>query len=65
MKLVFTIKVVNLGPVYMEVGGLKVGGVTRLCIQSLILVWSRLHYGWGDHMRVYMDKQVTTPKQVT
>ena len=26
----------------------RLGGVTRLSIQSLILMWSRLHVGWGN-----------------
>ena len=29
-------------------GGPSVGGVTRLSIQSLILMWSRLHVRWGN-----------------
>ena len=29
-------------------GGTRVGGVTRLSILSLILIWSRLHVRWGD-----------------
>ena len=29
-------------------GGPQVGGVTRLSIQSLILMWSRLHVRWGN-----------------
>ena len=28
------------------------GGVTRLSIQSLILIWLRLHDMWGDPARV-------------
>ena len=44
----------NSGPVYMEVGGPQVGevtrlgGVTRLSIWYLILIWSRLHDRWVD-----------------
>ena len=26
----------------------RLGGVTRLSIKSLILIWSRLHDGWGN-----------------
>ena len=33
-------------------GGPQVGEVTRLSIQSLILIWSRLHDRWGDPTRV-------------
>ena len=44
----------------------RLGGVTRLSIQSLILIWSRLHDRWGDHMRDdYMERRVTPPKRVT
>ena len=44
----------------------RFGGVTRLSIQSLILIWSRLHDRWGDHMRDdYMERRVTPPKRVT
>ena len=39
----------------------KNGEVTRLSIQSLILIWSHLHDRWGDRMRDYMDRRVTTP----
>ena len=30
----------------------RVGGVTRLSTWSLILIWSRLHYRWGDPQAV-------------
>ena len=42
-------------------GGPQVGEVTRLSIQSLMLIWSRLHGRWGDNMRHYMDRRVTPP----
>ena len=38
----------------------QVGGVTRLSISSLILTWSRLHDKWGDHIRDYMDRRITS-----
>ena len=41
--------------------GLQVGEVTRLSIQSLILIWSSLHGRWDDHMRYCMDRRVTSP----
>ena len=41
--------------------GLQVGEVTRLSIQSLILIWSSLHDRWDDHMRYCMDRRVTPP----
>ena len=34
------------GPQVGEVA--RLGGVTRPSIQSLILIWSRLHDSWGD-----------------
>ena len=43
-----------LGPVYIEVGDpqvgevIRLGGVTRQSIQSLVLMWSRLHVRWGN-----------------
>jgi len=43
----------------------RLGGVTCLSIQSLILIWSRLHDKWGDHMRHFMDSRGTPPKRVT
>ena len=55
----------------MEGGGLQVGevtrlgGVTRLSTQSLILIWSRFHDRWVDHMRDYMDRRVSPHKRVT
>ena len=30
----------------------RLGGVTHLSIQSLILIWSRLHDGWGHPLHV-------------
>ena len=44
----------------------RLGGVTHLTIQSLLLILSRLHDRWGDHMRSLMDsrapsKRVTSP----
>ena len=42
----------------------RLGGVTRLSIYSLILIWSRLHDRWGDHMRDYKDTQVAPSKRV-
>ena len=49
---------INFGPVYMNMGGPEVGKVNRLggvthlsIIKSLILIWSRLHDKWADHMR--------------
>ena len=46
-------------------GGPHVGGVTRLSIKSLILIWSCLHDRWVDQMRDCMDRRVTPPKRVT
>ena len=55
-------------------GGPRVGEVTHLggvngltlpSLESLILIWSRLHDRWGDHMRDCMDSRVTPPKRVT
>ena len=37
-----------LGPVYVEVGDPQVDEVTRQSIQSLVLIWSRLHVRWGN-----------------
>ena len=41
------------------------GGVQRLIINSLVLIWSGLHDLWGDRTRDYMDRRVTSPKRVT
>ena len=43
----------------------RLGGVQRLIINSLVLIWSGLHDLWGDHTRDYMDRRVTSPKMVT
>ena len=46
--------------------GPQEGEVTRLSIQSLISICSRLRDRWGDHMRDYMDRLVTScTKRVT
>ena len=53
------LKILILGPVYsMEMGDphagevTRLGGVTRLCIESLILIWSRLRDRLGDPQHV-------------
>ena len=43
------------GAVYMKVGE------PGLSIKSRIFIWSRLHDRWGDHMRDYMERRVTSP----
>ena len=43
----------------------RLGGVTCMSIESLILIWTCLHDRWGDHMRDYMYRRVTPPKWVT
>ena len=43
------------GPLYMKVGE------PGLSIKSRIFIWSRLHDRWGDHMRDYMERRVTSP----
>ena len=43
----------------------RLGGVKRLPINSLVLIWSSLHDLRGDHTRDYMDRRVTSPKRVT
>ena len=43
----------------------RLGGVTRLSAQSLILIRSRLHDRWGDHLRDHMDRWGTPPNRVT
>ena len=37
------------------------GGVTHLSTWSFILIWSCLNDSWGDHMRDYMDRWITSP----
>ena len=39
----------------------RLGGVTHLTIQSLLLILSRLHDRWGDHMRSLMDSRAGVP----
>ena len=39
----------------------RLGGVTHLTIQSLLLILSRLHDRWGDHMRSLINSRAGVP----
>ena len=51
-------------------GGHQVGEVTRLAgvtclsVSALVLILSRLHDKWDDHMRDCMDRRVTSSRRV-